>query len=83
MGTIHSVKGQTFDATLLFLKKKAIKNYATVLAKNYNEPDESKRKKDMEELRLVYVASSRPKRLLWIATPKEDISIWQSYLGII
>jgi superfamily I DNA/RNA helicase len=82
LGTIHSVKGQTFDATLLFLKKKAIKNYSTVLANNYNELDEAKRRKDMEELRLVYVACSRPKRLLWLAVPNEDINIWKDYMGL-
>ncbi|WP_083478340.1 ATP-dependent helicase [Lacinutrix himadriensis] len=82
LGTIHSVKGQTFDATLLFLKKKAIKNYSTVLANNYNEPDETKRRKDKEELRLVYVACSRPKRLLWLAVPNDDIDIWKDYMGL-
>lgn len=83
IGTIHSVKGKTFDASILFLKKdSATKNYTTLLAENYKEVDESKRRKDKEELRLVYVACSRPKRLLWIATPKEDLNIWKNYLGV-
>ncbi len=82
LGTIHSVKGQTFEATLLFLKKKTVKNYSTVLANNYNEPDEAKRRKDMEELRLVYVACSRPKRLLWLAVPNDNVQIWKHYMGL-
>lgn len=82
MGTIHSVKGQTFDAVLLFLKKKATKNYTTLIAADYNEPDESKKRKDKEELRLVYVACSRPKRLLWVAVPNTDIPNWKNYLGL-
>lgn len=83
LGTIHSVKGQTFEALLLFLKKdSATKNYSTILAENYNETDLFKRRKDKEELRLVYVACSRPKRLLWIAVPNEDIKIWSNHLDI-
>lgn len=83
VGTIHSVKGQTFDAVLLYLKKdSATKNYSTLLSSTYNEPDESKKKKDNEELRLIYVACSRPKRLLWVAAPNEDQSIWKNYFGL-
>lgn len=83
LGTIHSVKGQTFEALLLFLKKdSATKHYSNLLAANYQEPDLAKRRKDKEELRLVYVACSRPKKLLWIATPQEDLSIWKDYLGV-
>ncbi|RPG27950.1 MAG: hypothetical protein CBB72_019190 [Muricauda sp. TMED12] len=82
MGTIHSVKGQTFDAVLLFLKKKATKNYTTLLAPEYCELDESKKRKDKEEMRLVYVACSRPKRLLWVAVPNTDGMIWKNYFGL-
>lgn len=83
IGTIHSVKGQTFEAVLLFLKKdSATKHYANLLAANYQEADLSKQRKDKEELRLVYVACSRPKKLLWIAVPNDDVEIWRNHLGI-
>jgi len=82
MGTIHSVKGQTFGAVLLFLRKRATKNYSTILSPTYNEADESKKRKDQEELRLVYVACSRPKRLLWIAVPNTDVNTWRNYFGL-
>lgn len=83
MGTIHSVKGQTYDALLLFLKKdSATKNYSTILSPNYNEADEAKLRKDREEIRLVYVACSRPKRLLWVAVPKENKDLWINYFKL-
>lgn len=82
LGTIHSVKGQTFDAVLLFLRKKATKNYTNLLSSDYNELDESKRRKDKEELRLVYVACSRPKKLLWVAVPTSDLLVWKEYFGL-
>lgn len=83
LGTIHSVKGQTFDALLLFLKKdSATKNYSNILFPKNKEKDDSKRKKDREEIRLVYVACSRPKRLLWIAVPTEDKVIWDKYFKL-
>lgn len=83
LGTIHSVKGQTFDALLLFLKKdSATKNYSNILFPKIKEKDDSKRKKDREEIRLVYVACSRPKRLLWIAVPTEDKVIWDKYFKL-
>lgn len=83
LGTIHSVKGQTFDALLLFLKKdSATKNYSNILFPKNKEKDDSRRKKDREEIRLVYVACSRPKRLLWIAVPTEDKVIWDKYFKL-
>ncbi|MFW6046599.1 MAG: UvrD-helicase domain-containing protein [Candidatus Woesearchaeota archaeon] len=83
IGTIHSVKGQTFDAVLLFLQKRsAKKHYSKLISAAYNETDLEKKKKDKEELRLVYVACSRPKRLLWIAVPTQDKEIWNNHLGL-
>lgn len=77
IGTIHSVKGQTFDAVLLFITKKAVQtNYSTILS-NLPQAD----KKQIEEMRVIYVACSRPKRLLWIAVPSEDQVIWRNYIG--
>lgn len=77
IGTIHSAKGQTFDAVLLYLIKRAGQSYYTNILKKYKL-----NKRQKEELRLVYVACSRPKRLLWVAVPNEDKEAWRSYLGL-
>ena len=75
LGTVHSVKGETFEAVLLFLKKKGIGSYyKTMLKKGAQTSDE-------EELRIVYVAITRPKRLLTIAVPdKENLNTWENRL---
>ncbi len=74
--TIHSVKGMTLEAVLVFLSKKAGRtNYTTILRDSirYNIDN-------TEELRIVYVACTRPKKLLWIAVPSEDIDCWRNRL---
>lgn len=54
--TIHSVKGMTLEAILVFLSKKAVHtNYATIL----NNPAMYS---NNEELCIVYVACTRPKK---------------------
>jgi DNA helicase-2/ATP-dependent DNA helicase PcrA len=69
INTIHSVKGMSLDAILVFLKKKAVStNYTTIL------------KSDNEEKRVVYVAFSRPRKLLWIVVPNDDIDCWRNFL---
>lgn len=69
INTIHSVKGMSLDAILVFLRKKAgSTNYTTIL------------KSDNEEKRVVYVAFSRPRKLLWIAVPNDDVECWRSFL---
>lgn len=69
INTIHSVKGMSLDAILVFLKKQASStNYKTIL------------KSDNEEKRVVYVAFSRPRKLLWIVVPNEDIDCWKGFL---
>jgi superfamily I DNA/RNA helicase len=75
LGTVHSVKGETFEAVLLFLKKKGIgRYYKTMLKKGAETSDE-------EELRIVYVAMTRPRRLLTIAVPdKENLTAWKECL---
>jgi superfamily I DNA/RNA helicase len=83
LGTIHSVKGRTFDAVLVYLgKKSGTKEYSNILSEGYSETDLIKKNKDKEELRIVYVACSRPKRVLWVAVPENDTEIWQSHLGL-
>ena len=74
--TIHSVKGMTLEAILVFLSKKAVStNYATIL----NNPEKYSVNNN-EELRIVYVACTRPKKLLWIAVPSDDIDCWRNKL---
>lgn len=74
--TIHSVKGMTLEAILVFLSKKAVStNYATIL----NNPAKYSVDNN-EELRIVYVACTRPKKMLWIAVPSDDIDCWRNKL---
>jgi DNA helicase-2/ATP-dependent DNA helicase PcrA len=66
LGTVHSVKGETFDATLLILKTKGIgKAYKTLLNGNISISDS-------EELRIAYVGITRPRKILLIAVPDEQ-----------
>lgn len=74
--TIHSVKGETLDAILVFLKKRDNSNYNNIIKKDY---DSLSKKKDKEQMRIVYVACSRPRRILWIAVPEEDFLIWNDF----
>ena len=74
--TIHSVKGMTLEAILVFLTKKGGNgSYVKML----NDPAQ-KNIQNKEELRIVYVACTRPKKLLWIAVPKEDVAYWRDKL---
>jgi DNA helicase II / ATP-dependent DNA helicase PcrA len=66
VGTIHSAKGETFEAVMIILKKRGKgKHYKTLLRDNENV-------KNQEELRIVYVGITRPRRLLMIAVPDEE-----------
>lgn len=72
LGTIHSVKGETFEAVLVILKNKGIgKCYKTLITENvgieYNE-----------ELRIVYVGVTRPRKLLVLAVPDNDKQSWET-----
>ena len=76
LGTVHSVKGETFDAVLLLLKKKGVgKHYKTLL-------QEGVKTDRNEELRIAYVAMTRPRKLLIIAVPQDAESAWKSYFGV-
>lgn len=74
--TIHGVKGSSFEAVLLFLKKKGSRGiqYNTYIA------DYTKSLKDdnTEEIRIAYVAVSRPKRLLMVAVPGDHYEVWKT-----
>jgi DNA helicase-2/ATP-dependent DNA helicase PcrA len=69
MGTVHSVKGETFEAVLLCLGRKAGNNslYENLLKKNFDKLND----REKEELRIVYVGITRPRKLLVIAVPSE------------
>ncbi len=75
LGTVHSVKGETFDATLLVLKTKGIgKAYKTILNQNISISES-------EELRIAYVGITRPRKILVIAVPNEDNkTAWENKL---
>ena len=74
MGTVHSVKGLTLDAVLLILKTKGGDNnkYINLLNENVSLCDN-------EELRIVYVGITRPKKILQIAVPISEIEHWKSF----
>lgn len=73
-GTVHSVKGKTFEAVLLLLGKRAIRNYVNIInAPDFNAlPDNCK-----EELRIVYVGITRPRKILVMAVPDSDVKVWK------
>ena len=75
IGTIHSIKGQTFEAVLVILKKKGIgAMYKTMLRNNVQISDD-------EELRIVYVGITRPRQLLLLAVPdEENKAVWEAKL---
>lgn len=77
LGTVHSVKGETFEATLLILKTKGTgKAYKTILTENISISEN-------EELRIAYVGMTRPRKILWIAVPNEQNKIaWENKLNV-
>ncbi|MDD2438432.1 MULTISPECIES: ATP-dependent helicase [Bacteroidales] len=74
-GTVHSVKGETFEAVLLILKTKGIGSaYKTLLNKNISISAS-------EELRIAYVGMTRPSKILVIAVPNDDNkNAWENKL---
>ncbi len=76
MGTVHSVKGETFDATLLILKTKGIgKAYKTILNEGVSISSN-------EELRITYVGMTRARKILVIAVPNdENKRVWEQRLN--
>lgn len=75
LGTIHSVKGETFEAVLVILKTKGVGPYYKTLLKQRVSIQDS------EELRIVYVGITRPRRLLMVAVPDlENKSAWENKL---
>lgn len=70
IGTVHSVKGCSIDATLLILKNNTTegKSYKEIIKKSIDNED---------ELRVIYVALSRAKKLLHLAVPQNDYEMWK------
>lgn len=70
LGTVHSVKGETFEAVMLILKSKAANNkkYLNLLRRSVQNE---------EEMRVVYVAITRPRKILVIAVPRFDREGWE------
>ncbi len=75
IGTIHAIKGKTFEAVLIVLKQKGIgRYYKTLLRENVPISDN-------EELRIVYVGITRPRQLLLLAVPNEENkAAWEARL---
>jgi len=79
-GTIHSAKGRTFEAVFVLLGESA-SDFGTY--KNlFNVEYEKLEYKKQEELRIVYVALTRPRKILNIGVPNEDYEIWQNKLKL-
>lgn len=75
IGTIHSIKGESFEAVLVVLKQKGIGRYYKTLLR------EGVPISDNEELRIVYVGITRPRRLLLLAVPdEENKAVWEARL---
>lgn len=71
--TVHAFKGQTLDAVLLVVGRRGGSYpYKNVLNSSLEEN---------EELRIVYVAVTRARKLLWIAVPEEDHILWHERFG--
>jgi superfamily I DNA/RNA helicase len=78
-GTVHSVKGQTLDAAMLVLKAKAAdrRHYHKLLRLNKVEGI-----RENEELRIVYVAITRARKILFLSVPYEYLGAWnQKFFG--
>lgn len=73
VGTVHSAKGQEYDAVMLLLGTKGKgPQYTTLLDSKFL---------DHEELRIVYVGLTRAKRVLVLCVPESDEVSWKSFLA--
>jgi len=80
IGTIHSVKGETYDAVLLFIKKDSgcRTHYTNIFQKDENQRND----KEKEELRIIYVGLTRARKILIIAVAEGQQKIWRNKLKI-
>ena len=71
IGTIHSIKGKSFEALMLVVKRRdAKRRFYKNLLENFNIQEE-------EEIRNIYVAMSRPRKILILTVPEEDKGFWE------
>ena len=71
IATVHSVKGETYEAVMLVLGKKGIgPNYINLL---------KSKQLAHEELRIVYVGMTRPRKILVLCVPEEDKNDWEMF----
>jgi hypothetical protein len=72
-GTVHSVKGKSLEAVFLALKSKGAsgRNYVNLFGLDLLAE---------EEMRIVYVAVTRPRKALGIAVPKTALEHWRRFL---
>lgn len=75
LSTIHGIKGETFEAILLILKRRTDKSNYKKSIKNFK-----KNGKMNEDLRNVYVGVTRPRKILVIDVPKKDQEMWHKLL---
>jgi hypothetical protein len=71
--TVHGAKGQSLDAVLIVLKSKAGKSKRYINLFNLPAAEH-------EELRIVYVAITRAKRILTLLVPTPDAQAWRDHL---
>lgn len=71
LSTIHGVKGETFDATLLILKTRTDNGSYKGIIEEFKEKNKMK-----EDLRNVYVGITRPKKILVMEVPKIHVKMW-------
>ena len=65
--SVHGVKGETFDALLLFIQGTQGRTLTPSFLANGNT--------DTELMRIAYVAMTRPRKLLVIAMPKSTVNL--------
>ena len=79
IGTVHSVKGETFEATLMILKEKCGTSTKYL---NLLNPNRQLNEKEKEELRITYVGMTRPRKVLVFAVSNEDSRVaWENKLN--
>lgn len=73
--TVHGVKGATFDAVLLFLKSRGGSgvHYKTYIKDSRKHLGDN----GHEDMRVVYVAISRPRKVLMVAVPSNAEQDWR------
>ncbi len=88
VSTIHKVKGETYEAVLVFLKESAgnntkYENLFKIINGEISGKTQAQIDKCKEEQRVVYVALSRARKLLVIAVPNEECQkLWDGKLNL-